>query len=288
MSSLTKGFVVFQALLVFMYLGVTSTLYQHRQDWRQSYEQLKERYAEAERKETSAITVLRQTEKNRRQDIALKVDEIDDLAKETERAKLDYASKGNDLSRKKREFDILQEQATKLTTTNDTLNGTLQRSRDRRTELQQNLENNLKRRALADAQVARLNALTLNLETDLRDLTREYSGVRNDLRDKSLLVAMAEERGVNFATLLGGPPAKLVRGRVAVVKADMSPPLIVVDIGDDDGVEIGYELSVYRGKSFVAKVHVERVEAGNAACRIEFVAEGQSIQPGDNVTTRLP
>ena len=47
MSLLAKIFVVIQAVLVMVYLGMSATLYQHRREWRTSYAQLKHRHETA-------------------------------------------------------------------------------------------------------------------------------------------------------------------------------------------------------------------------------------------------
>jgi hypothetical protein len=288
MSLLAKLFIIVQCLLVMVYLGVASTLYQHRRDWRDSYGQMKQRYHEMTVQATKKISELRETVKVKKQFLGLKDAEINSLKREKGRADSDYQDKNTALSQKNTEFAKLQDTNRKLATAYDNAFNSVRSLRSSIKELQDNLNQNIRRRGVAEAQVARLKTTTLNLDTDVQDLAKEYSGVSRALRQKTLLIAMAEERGVNFASLLAGPPARLVRGRVSAVKTDISPALIVIDVGSDDRVEIGYPLSVYRGNVFVGKVIVERVEATASACRLEFAAEGQSIQPGDEVTTRLP
>ena len=288
MSPLAKILIVVQALLVMSYLGVSSTLYQHRNDWRRSFISLKGRYTKTAKRASEEISSLRNTLKERNEFINLKEVEIGDLSKELKRAEADFTSKDQELARKTSEFDRLQQANTSLSTTNGTLNNTLESKRSSRDDLEARLNENIRRRQIAESQASRLQSETRRLVADLKGLNKNYSEVHDRLREKSLLIAMAEERGVNFATLLAGPPANLVRGRVAVVKSDMDPALVLVDIGEDSGVEIGYPLSVYRGKVFVGKLIVEHVESTASACRVLYVAEGQAMQPGDSVTTRLP
>ena len=99
---------------------------------------------------------------------------------------------------------------------------------------------------------------------------------------------MAEERGVNFAVLLDGPPVPLIKGSVGAVKADVEPALVLIDVGTNDKVEEGFRFAVYRDDVFVGKLIVERVESDAAACSVQWVVEGGQVQVGDNVTTRLP
>jgi hypothetical protein len=288
MSLLAKLFIIVQALLVMVYLGVASTLYQHKRDWRDSYQQLKQRYHQLTVKSTKKISTLRQTVKVRKEFLGRKDDEINDLKSEKRRAESDYQDKNTALSQKKDEFDKLMETNRSLATNNDNATNSRRSLRDENDRLQKSLNQNIRRRGIAEQQVARLKTVTLNLDTDVGDLRKEYTGVSRALREKTLLIAMAEERGFNFAKVLAGAPARLVRGRVSAVKTDISPALIVIDVGSDDQVEIGYPMSVYRNNVFVGKIIVERVESTASACRLEFPVTGQTIQPGDEVTTRLP
>ena len=82
-------------------------------------------------------------------------------------------------------------------------------------------------------------------------------------------------------------PVPPINGKVAGVKADVSPALVLVTVGKDDKVEKGFQFTVYRGSQFVGKVIVEKVNADSAGCRVLFTAPGQVIKAGDDVATRL-
>ena len=56
MGLLAKILIVVQAVLVFTYLGVSASLFQHRRDWRTGYAKLKERYGKLARVSASKIT----------------------------------------------------------------------------------------------------------------------------------------------------------------------------------------------------------------------------------------
>lgn len=288
MSLLARVLIIVQALLVMVYLGVSATLFQHRRDWRGSYYSLKGRYGEMVKLAKREIGSVKAVFDKRKDFINLKNDEISKLKTEKDRADNELQARSQDLSRKTTDYQKLLQDHNKFATANDTLRNQIKSLRSDIDELQANLDENNRRRNVAETQVGRLETITTNLNSDIRDLSREFSEVQTRQRQKSLLIAMAEERGVSFATLVAGQPPKLVRGRVSAVKTDMDPPLVVIDVGSDDGVEIGYPLSVFRGRLFVGKLIVERVESGVAACRVHFAAEGQSIQPGDSITTRLP
>jgi hypothetical protein len=160
-------------------------------------------------------------------------------------------------------------------------------SRQRNDELTGNLDSANKRREVAEGQVARLIQLNSELQKNLGDLRASYADTRKALRDKELLIAMAEEQGVNFSRLLPGPPVPPIDGKVAAIKDDMNPPLVLLSVGSDDKVEKGFQFSIYRNSEFIGKVVVEKVLKDSCGCRVLFTKEGQKIQSGDSAATRL-
>jgi hypothetical protein len=287
MSVLAKLFIVIQALLVMVYLGVASTLYQHRRDWRNSYQKLKERYRATTVRAGKVIKVYQDNIQVKDKDVITKDKEIIEIKGELDKTLADYQEVSKGLYRKNIEYDKKQEENNRLANQNGEIEKEISRLRNRRDVLNKDLTEAKRRRSIAELQVARLVAQKFNLETDLGELRKDYAGSRRDLRDKELLVAQASKY-VNFATLLDGPPTPLVRGAVREVKADVEPALVLIDVGRDDEVETGYRFSVYRGDIFIGKLVVERVEGDSAACRVHWLAEGQAVQAGDSVSTRLP
>ena len=288
MGTLAKVFIVIQAMLVMTYLGTTSTLYQHKKDWRDSYQVLKDRYGKLEKRARGHIVNLRKTIEERDETYANKVKDLIKEKKKLDNTLKNYQEESLSLARKISEYNSLEQDKRRLVDSNDSVNREISQIDDRIQDLETNLADATTKRRTAEQQVARLMTMKYTHEGDLSDLRKDYVNTRKGLRDKELLISLAEERGVNFATLLEGPPVPLVRGSVRAVKADVDPALILIDVGSNDKVESGFHFSVYRGGSFVGKLLVERVEQDAAACRVHFVSEGQTVQVGDSVTTRLP
>lgn len=288
MSVLAKLFIVIQALLVMVYLGVASTLYQHRRDWRNSYQKLKERYHATASRAGKVIKVYEDDIKVQDGKIVNKDEEVIQIKKDLFNILDDYQDVSKKLSDTNIQFDRKQEENNLLANQNNELEQEIRKLRNRKQQLEAKLGKAKTRRSTAELQVARLVAQKFNLESDLGELRRDYASSRRDLRDRELLIALAAQRGINFATLLDGPPTPLVRGAVREVKADVEPALVLIDVGADDEVEKGFRFSVYRSDKFIGKLVVERVEGDSAACRVHWVAEGQSVQAGDSVSTRLP
>lgn len=287
MSLLAKVFVVIQTVLLLVFLGVNATLYQHERDWRGSYAKLRERYSVLQQRAQKEIETQRQTVKSKAEFIQLKEGEVRQLKSEN----AIYLQTVRDMGTK---FLLEQKRYEDLNRNFDSTSGLLNQaqkdltsSRTRNDELTGNLDAANKRREVAEGQVARLIQLNSELQKNLGDLRGQYADTRKQLRDKELLIAMAEEQGVNFSRLLPGPPVPPIDGKVAAVKDDMSPPLVLLSVGSDDKVEKGFQFSIYRNSEFIGKVVVEKVLKDSCGCRVLFVKEGQKIQTSDSAATRL-
>lgn len=287
MSLLAKIFIVIQTVLVMSYLGMTATLYQHRRDWRTSYQKLKHRYTTMVSRSQKEIQALRTYVIAKDELIASKEREVRSLKTSLDQ-QVALAQRNNQLYQEKTaEFNQLNQNFTNL---NQRLQEAMRRNEqlnDRKTELEGLLEVATNRREIAEGQVARLTTLKTSLEQDLADLRKQFADTRRQLREKELLISMAESAGVDFELLVPGPPVPAIDGAVVAVKTDVNPPLVLLSVGQDDKVERGFHFSIYRGSQFIGKVVVERVLRDSAGCRVLFTAEGQQIQPGDSAATRL-
>ncbi|MCO5165324.1 MAG: hypothetical protein M9894_03025 [Planctomycetes bacterium] len=287
MSLLAKIFIVIQTVLVMVYLGMTATLYQHRRDWRTSYQKLKTRYTTMVSRSQKEIQALRTFVIAKDELVASKEREVRSLKTSLDQ-QVALAQRNNQLLQEKTvEFNQLNQNMTRLS---QRLEEALQFNRqlnDRKSELEGLLEVATNRRATAEGQVARLTTLTTSLEQDLADLRGQFADTRRQLREKELLISMAQGAGVDFELLVPGPPVPAIDGNVVAVKTDVSPPLVLLSVGLDDKVERGFHFSIYRGTKFIGKVVVERVLRDSAGCRVLFTADGAQIQPGDNAATRL-
>lgn len=287
MSLLAKVFVVIQFVLVTAYLGVNATLYQQKRDWRNSYQKLKERYKVSTQLAAREVDALRAGIKSKNDFISVKQQEVMDLKKELDKQNGQVAQLKTDLNSANTRFEGMKTQFEKAADAERQRQAELTAQRNRNDELQTNLDTATRRREIAEGQVARLTQLKTSLEKDLSDLRGSFAETRKQLKDKETILAMLEDRGVNITSIVAGPPVPAIDAKVAAVKTDVSPALVLLSVGSDDKVEKGFHFSIYRGSEFVGKVVVEKVLRDSCGCRVLFTKEGQSIQAGDSAATRL-
>ena len=69
-----------------------------------------------------------------------------------------------------------------------------------------------------------------------------------------------------------------------VERVDPKAGLIVISVGEDDGVKTGMEFTVYRGAGYVGKVIVTTVDKELSIARVDKSVSREEVKVGDNVS----
>ncbi len=139
----------------------------------------------------------------------------------------------------------------------------------------------------SEERVEQLTYLEKALDAEPRQLIEAYRQTRQTLKEKETLLALIPEHTLSELIAGKGPPVPAIDARVAAVKTDVQPTLVLLSVGSEDKVQKGFHFSVYRETEFIGKVVVEKVLEDSCGCRVLFTKEGASIQPGDSAATRL-
>jgi flagellar biosynthesis chaperone FliJ len=146
----------------------------------------------------------------------------------------------------------------------------------------------------ADAKKAQMDAEEdrARVEGDLKRATDDVaekerqlvtlSGERDNLRAQlDALVKL----GVDVPGLIGNN-VPLIEGKVSAVGPNSS--FVVLSVGQNESVKIGYAFDVYRGGDYIGRVVVDNVLPDSATARVTRKnAKGLEFQAMDNATTRL-
>ena len=85
----------------------------------------------------------------------------------------------------------------------------------------------------------------------------------------------------------GREPIELIDGVVLSSKKNGRIEYVSVSVGQDDAVEVGNRLHIYRGKKFVADIILREVTSDGAVGTVDERLRNGTIRRGDNVTSRL-
>src|SRR5437016_5677488 len=105
MSLHTKVYVVIQAVLIMVYLGVSATLYQHKRDWRNGFQKLKERYRVSTQLAAKEIDALRAGVRAKNDFISQKQGEVSQHKQELDRQNTALDRVSTDLNSLKAAFE---------------------------------------------------------------------------------------------------------------------------------------------------------------------------------------
>lgn len=288
MSLLGRIFIVIIAVLSLLYLGAEATLNYHQTNWRETAHRQQHQYRQIVEKKNEQIATL-EAKANDLNDSMIAA--MATIAKHKDEAKRE-ADRALDFSRDKDKLTGQVDNLTAATKSQANDNAELTRRVGSLEKRQQQLVGELntanENRERAEGQVARLLQQKTALEKDLGQLRKSYAVSKQKALDLQLVLEELERKGVPVGTLVvNHKPMKPIEAAVAGVDASTDPPVVLLTAGRDQGVERGYEFTLFRGETFVAKVVVTRVMADSCGARVLFTADGQTIRSGDRAGTRV-
>ncbi len=98
-------------------------------------------------------------------------------------------------------------------------------------------------------------------------------------RDQQLFKSL----GIKPETPPGSVPP-LLRGKVLALNKEK---MIEIDLGSDDGLQVGHKLEVFRGSNWLAKVEVLRTDTDHCVAKIVPGFQKGPLKVGDDVATRF-
>ena len=75
--------------------------------------------------------------------------------------------------------------------------------------------------------------------------------------------------------------------RAVVSAADPRADIYILSVGKKDGVEAGYEFTVYRGNEYISTIVVDKVFENYASGTTKKGMKRKDVMPGDEAATRL-
>lgn len=131
----------------------------------------------------------------------------------------------------------------------------------------------------------KLNLELGNLQGEINDKENQLQRIMKELWESKQIISAVRSAGVNIPALM--TRARPLDGQIVAISDDNNIPIVMVSIGKDDGVEKGYQFTVYRGSEYIGRVVVEEVYKDMSAARILSNITPGTIRKGDNVTTRI-
>lgn len=285
MNTLAKAFIVINLVLGVAFLAVSCVLFAQQEVWKAKYNtQVKDHNEMVDAFEDIASTkelVLHEREK------VITDLGIENGLLETAKAELEADLKiaNNDLTGQKKRLNSLDIAMKNLHASFGKVESDKEDLESHRETLQRSLDIAQKQKDIAQDQ-------NMKLTEETADLT-----MSNDMLSESVGKLQA------YAKRLDNAIAKLdddMRTRILEGATDVPPPIdamvegvdnetgtVVLSVGAEDDVRVGFTFIVYRDDSYIGQVQVDKVLPTNCAAQINSRMTRETIKPGDGATTRL-
>lgn len=283
MSTVAKVFVVLNLVFALIYAGVAATLLQKQEHWKYKHEMEVLAHKATKTDLTDKLNNVNQEKAS----LAKEVDtfrskcdlleaRIDQLTRENAglekkwnemKALYDsldgkYKALADDLAAVQGQKDELQRQLSQALAEKDDAIHRMDQSVDDRQRLQQQVE---------------------DLKVDLGNLQQRHVTLAKQKQELEWVISRAQEKVGPGVFEFDAMPK--IDGSVVGVSNKVN--LVVISIGEEDGVRAGFTLTVFRGNAFVGKLEVEQVYPKTAACRVLTEFTKDKVQMGDRVSTMV-
>ncbi|MHC4471959.1 MAG: hypothetical protein ACYS99_13455 [Planctomycetota bacterium] len=282
MSVVAKILVVLNLVLAIAFLGASATFLGVKETWKVRYEKdVAERDAEiatlTEQRDGLSKKYNDQRDLTAQKDTELQTERSAREAKEAEYTKVDEG------------FNRLKASYESLAETNKKLEATIARLTQEKDALTTQKDD-----AVADMQKAkgemntavteqhRLQAQIDEKDKQIGELEKRINGMADEIEQKDLLIAAYRDKFGEVPDWIKMPP---ITAKVTNVSPDYN--IVMLSVGSDDHVKVGFEFTIFRGDEYVGKVVVNKVEKDYCAGYSKKEVEKAAIQPGDDAKTRF-
>ena len=277
MSTVAKVFVVLNFLLAALFLGSASALLGHSDHWKARHTS-----------DTAKLSADLNTEKNKSKS----------LESELSKAQADKNAADAAAGERKREAETLQTQNATLKEKFDTLlaahasatralqiaQATIDNVQKLVGVLQESRKTDIDNLTKALAEKNEAVKMQNGLEANLADAMQQLKDALAKLSTTQIALQRATfELEAYKARYPGGPGTEQPWQVGKVLTADATNNIVVISLGSEDGVKVGYTYAVSRGNQFIATITVMSAQAKMAAGKVTL--GNGSPMPGDDIAT---
>jgi chromosome segregation ATPase len=290
MNAIVKVFLILNLMLSAFYCAFQVVLFTSRQDWKTKYLEVKAESQTSQENSDKREAELSELLETAQDSLAGHKEKLVVLDVTTQELKSKLEA---ELSDKKNTQQELQEKSARVTV--------LEESVSKRTEELSDVREQLTG-AREIAETSRASSIDLRelvvvyekekgkLRGDLEILQSKMVVQQDELKKADRLMARLEERGIEIDSLSAGDAIGAetpINAKVLSVREDVN--VILLSVGKKDQVKEGYQFTIYQGGTYKGKVMVESVYPNMCSARIldDLMAEAQTIQEGDNASTRI-
>jgi predicted nuclease with TOPRIM domain len=282
MSVVAKILVVINLLLAFVFLGAASTFLGEKETWKIRHTK---DTADLQKKIDDLNVNLNQAveARNEQREIANQFQvQNTELKAQLEAKELEATNISEAQDKLHADYDRLARTYTDLQGTIDQLTADKNALTDDKEKALKEKRDAVETANSAVTEQKRLEREILNLQDQLAQVEKDMNELGDKLENTNLVVALYRDTYGEIGEKLGVP---LIKGAVMAVNNDLN--IVLLSVGRDDNVKIGYEFTIYRGNEYVGTVIVDKVEKDHCSGASKTGIQRMAIAVGDKATTRL-
>jgi len=276
-STIAKVLVVVILILSVAFAALTGQLFAKREKLRDEYAKLK---ADAE----SSISGLEEAKKKLQGEKDTLTSKAAELDKEVTQFKTDNENLKRNVQDKTEQITKLDAQITNFNTTISQLNSNMKAKDERLAALDKDLTETRDKLRQAE-QTAR------EKELEAKKLAQQAKDATDRVKELEVAIKDAKQK-IEILTTKGGKYEEVTQVVQApvdakVIKVDRSSNLVVINRGREQGVEVGYIFTIFRGDTYLGDLRIESIAANVAAGSPVAGTSVGTMREGDNASTRI-
>jgi hypothetical protein len=285
MSPIGRIFIVLNLILAGLFLGWASQVVDFQQDYRQKLQDEQAAHALTTEESETATSGLRSELNAAKDDARLSREQAQSSKDRSVSLEGQLQTARNDLSVSQNTNDTHAETISGFKDTIEALDRSKSAAVDaahsaegeRDTAQDEAQTSELSRRDAVDA-LSDANTMIAQLEIDLNATTREAASL------DAQLVTLLDLTNTTRDMITGQP---LIKGAVLGTRMDLSPGLVALNVGSNQGVMRGMSFHIFSGGTYKGEVRVEDVQADKCSALVVLPVSGTTMGQGDQATTQL-
>lgn len=285
MSPIGRIFIVLNLILAGLFLGWASQVVDFQQDFRQQLRDAQAVHAQATEESEATISDLRAELNTAKEDARLSRDKAQSAKDRVTSLEGQLATARNDLATAQHTNDTHAETIAGFKDTIEALDrrkstavDTAHSANGERDQAQDEARaSELARRDAVDA-LSDANSQIAMLEIDLNSSRKQAGSL------EAKLSTLMDLTNTKLSEITGQP---LIKGAVLGTRMDISPGLVALNVGSNQGVMRGMSFYIYSGSTYKGSVRVQDVQADKCSALVVLPAPGTTMGQGDTATTQL-
>jgi len=279
MNLLSKLFIVLIFVMSLVYLGFTTTIFNYRQDYKAQFYEKTQEIKDIKDRDEKEINRLNTDITDLENETKSLTNQLKTVSQKSQETLGELTNKQSDLASSQTELNTLTQE-------NERLSRDIDAESKRNEDMEREIETYRKRFQEAENDLNIISARLIENKDELTRGKKNLAALDEQYIELSRKSKQAQELLDYYKKLPIKEPVevpKTIRGKVLAVSKTHN--IVLVSVGEDAGVKVGTEFTVYRGDKFIAKIRVDKVDKNySTAMPIEGLTK-DIIKEQDDVTT---